>query len=669
MSPETRNACRAKAILRSTGTVLVLCAAFACGGEGTAQAQAVNAPAPPTVSLVDKNGYDVMSRSVDQHVTDLSIGSGLSQLVHTDRFFQGSISQYALRDNFTGTLQTIVPAGAFPTSSNNFASACLYSFSYDTHSECFSATSTGAPGAPQSQDGSTLTVNADGTFAYTARDGTVYSGIGFTITFTNNSGVLDLNTYQTGQVTRVAYPNGLIVNINWKYASGAPDGYGRIQSVTTNAGSQIKYNYLSNTTTDSTWYALANVVAINNAVEYCDPAADTCSLTHSWKSASYSLTYVSTIQASNSPIDINYYTITDQAGTQTRYTILGDGIGGFGNGNIAAIQPPTATSDQYTFQYCWPGQNVTASPYIIPCADNSQSPNLAHPNLNGSGYIYSGIAAYTREGQQYNFTIAQYLSGQGPGPSVNTQTNTDSGQDVNISASFQWHTGYYGGPSLTHASFSDGSNATYTGDYRQLITQYKNGQTATFDYTYDSRDNLLTQTRTAAAGSGVANIVSSAVYPTTCSNMVTCNKPSSVTDPNGNTTTYTYDSTHGGVLTVTQPADANGITPQVRYSYTQISAQYLNSSGTLVTSPNPIWVVSKESHCRSSAPSGSGCALAGDEVVKTFQYGPASGAQDLLVHGIVDDANGLALRTCFGYDVNGNKISETKPNANLTACP
>jgi hypothetical protein len=670
MANDIRNGNRKRAILHSARLAWILSAAFAVlAGHGAAQAQVIDAPAPPMMSLTDENGYDVVSRSFEQHIGDLSIGNGMSRLAHVARFYQGSISQGALRDNFVGVLQTIVPAGTSPNSSNNFAAGCLYAFSFDTQSECFSATATatGAPSGPMSQNGSTLTVNSDGTFVYTARDGAKYSGSGFILTFTNSSGTSYLGSRRAGQVTRVTYPNGFIVNIHWKYAGGTPDGFGRIQSVTTNTGLQIKYNYVSNTTSNVAWYYLANIVAINNALEYCAPLVDTCNLTQPWKSASYSLTNVSTVQSTTGPININYYTITDQAGAQTRYTILGNGGSGFVGGNIVAIKPATATVDQYTIKYCWPSVATQASPYIIPCASNFNSPDLAHSDTTVGPYVHGGVAAYTREGLQYNFRVQQNLAGQGPGAPLNTQTNYEIGPDTNISASFQWRTGFYSGSLLTNAIFSDGSTALYSGDSKQQLIKYNNGQTATFDYIYDARGNLSSQKRTAAAGSNVANLVTSAAYPTPCSNLKTCNKPSTVTDPNGKTTTYTYDPVSGGVLTVTQPSD--GITPQMRYSYVQRSAQYLNSAGTTAVSPDPIWVLSTESFCRSGAPSGSGCALAGDEVVKTYQYGPAIGPQDLLVHGIVSQGNGLTVRTCFSYDINGNKISETSPNANLTECP
>ena len=152
-----------------------------------------------------------------------------------------------------------------------------------------------------------------------------------------------------------------------------------------------------------------------------------------------------------------------------------------------------------------------------------------------------------------------------------------------------------------------------------------------------------------------------------------CNKPGAQSDARGNITQYTYDKAHGGVLTETGPADASGVRPQTRYSYVQRKAWTKNSAGTYVQSSYPAWVLASKSMCKTSAATGnvaSPCAAgAADEVRTTYDYGPDSGPNNLLLRGVVDDATGLRLRTCYSYDWRGNKISETKPKAGLTSCP
>ena len=146
-----------------------------------------------------------------------------------------------------------------------------------------------------------------------------------------------------------------------------------------------------------------------------------------------------------------------------------------------------------------------------------------------------------------------------------------------------------------------------------------------------------------------------------------CTKPITRVDERGNQTDFTYATEHGGILTETAPA-VNGIRPQTRYTYAQRYAWVKNSSGAFVPAVSAIWVLTQKSYCKAGAASGAGCAVAGDEVRTTYDYGPDSGPNNLLLRGQVDDAGGLNLRTCYGYDWLGRKISETSPRAGLAVC-
>jgi YD repeat-containing protein len=191
-----------------------------------------------------------------------------------------------------------------------------------------------------------------------------------------------------------------------------------------------------------------------------------------------------------------------------------------------------------------------------------------------------------------------------------------------------------------------------------------------------STRNVHQVTKKSKPGSGLPDIITSATYD--CSqvpiNQKLCGKPSSTTDAKGNVTSFTYDATHGGVLTETSPA-VGGVTPQKRYECAQRYAWIKNSAGTFVQSATPMWVLVRERFCKTTAPSGQSCAGgANDEVVTDYDYGPNSGPNTLLLRGIVVTATNSAgtlesQRTCYGYDDFGRRISETKPLANLTACP
>ncbi|MGN6424590.1 MAG: hypothetical protein ACTHLA_14915 [Asticcacaulis sp.] len=87
-------------------------------------------------------------------------------------------------------------------------------------------------------------------------------------------------------------------------------------------------------------------------------------------------------------------------------------------------------------------------------------------------------------------------------------------------------------------------------------------------YGYDSRGNVTSVTHTPKSGSGLSATTITASYPSTCSSLITCNKPTWTKDAKGNETDYTYDGTHGGVLTVTLPADQNGLRRRTYNTYT-----------------------------------------------------------------------------------------------------
>jgi YD repeat-containing protein len=191
--------------------------------------------------------------------------------------------------------------------------------------------------------------------------------------------------------------------------------------------------------------------------------------------------------------------------------------------------------------------------------------------------------------------------------------------------------------------------------------------------------NLLQSRQKAMAGAGLADIVSSSIFD--CAQPINCAKPTSHTDARGNVTNYTYSPVHGGVLTETGPAVdvvsatgtvTAGVRPQTRNAYVQRTAWISNGSGGYVQAATPIWLLALTSSCRTSAATGNPsapCAVTGDEVLTTYDYGPDSGPNNLLLRGQVVSADGSALRTCYGYDQRGRRISETQPNANLTSCP
>lgn len=164
-----------------------------------------------------------------------------------------------------------------------------------------------------------------------------------------------------------------------------------------------------------------------------------------------------------------------------------------------------------------------------------------------------------------------------------------------------------------------------------LLKQFKNalGAVTAYDYntakqlvkitypesnyveiTPDSRGNVTQMRAVAKPGSTDAPLTTLASYPATCSSSPSCNQPTWTRDAKGNQTDYTYDPTHGGVLTMTQPAGANGIRPQTRYGYASQPA----NSGSIVK-------LTSSSSCRTAA----SCTGTADEARTTVTYGSVAG--------------------------------------------
>jgi RHS repeat-associated protein len=198
------------------------------------------------------------------------------------------------------------------------------------------------------------------------------------------------------------------------------------------------------------------------------------------------------------------------------------------------------------------------------------------------------------------------------------------------------------------------------------------------EMSWDMYARTLLQTRQIAkAGSTLDPIVRSATYACTPANFRFCSHPVTLTDARGNTADYAYSIDHGGLLSETGPApSASAPRPQTRHEYAQRYAWIANGSGGWTQAAAPVWVRTATSLCRTGAATGnpaSPCATAGDEVRTTYDYGPDSGPNNLLLRGqavsATDGGVTTTLRTCYTYDAHGNRLSETRPNANLGSCP
>lgn len=187
-----------------------------------------------------------------------------------------------------------------------------------------------------------------------------------------------------------------------------------------------------------------------------------------------------------------------------------------------------------------------------------------------------------------------------------------------------------------------GNTTLYQHDANKRLTRVTHPEGNYEEVTYDARGNVTQLRKVAKPGSGIADIITSASFDTTCTVRVKCNKPNSVTDARGQVTDITYDTTHGGVLTVTAPAaTAGGVRPQTRYTYTLIAGVY---------------ELTGVSTCQTAA----SCAGTADEAVQTIAYN----AKNMTASVTTATGNGgVSSTTSYGYDASGNVATVDGPLA------
>ncbi|MBB4099966.1 RHS repeat-associated core domain-containing protein [Sphingomonas kyeonggiensis] len=161
-------------------------------------------------------------------------------------------------------------------------------------------------------------------------------------------------------------------------------------------------------------------------------------------------------------------------------------------------------------------------------------------------------------------------------------------------------------------------------------------------YAYDGRGNVTSTTLKAKPTVGGADIVTTAKYADSCSNVVTCNSPIWTKDAKLNQTDYTYDPTTGQPTSVTSSAaTAGGVQPQTRYSYSSVAG---------------VSMLTGVSACRTT----SSCAGGADEVKTTISYNG-----NLLPSGVSKGSGdgSLTATQTASYDSSGNLLSVDGPLA------
>jgi RHS repeat-associated protein len=440
----------------------------------------------------------------------------------------------------------------------------------------------------QRGDGATLAPLGNNSYQLTTRDGTVLLFQSVPSHYYPAPGL--------GPVTTITYPNGRVINISYKTRAGcgnpwcADFTYLRIQQISSSDDYGLLFEYPTDDGTADNlnqWIQPSRVTAFNRSVDNCPTTQMHCSFSQAWPAVNYTATS-------------GQMTTTSPAGRTTTYLL----------NNIGLPIPVTSIT-----RIIDPDGNVAQDFGYYPQSNPQLQGMVSSVTRGGYTWSYSPSNAPTSPNVPVTMTITDPLGGV-----TVTKGNTNVG--------------------LLEVTDPLNRRTTYAYDAQRRLVTLTRPNGAYMATTYDARGNVTQLRQVAVPGSGDADLVVSATFPATCTNPRTCNRPITTTDARGFVSDYTYDPTHGGVLTETGPADPSGVRPQIRSSYVQGGGIY-RLSGT--------------SACATLA----SCAGTADELLTSVAYGTAN-FLPLSITRTTGTGTPSATSSAT-YDTLGNAVTATDP--------
>ncbi|GLS26425.1 hypothetical protein [Marinibactrum halimedae] len=607
----------------------------------------------PEYQLVDENNVDLLSKQLNVQIPGVSIGSGQFTLAHqlssygstlyntVDNYASASI-YFAMK--YTGHLEYRYAKYMIVRSPAGTAQFMLD----DNNQLVGMKSSQGSTQGKVVEEGNRIIVTyPNGTIArYFRVQDTQLSEYGYANEEVAAQAVANRGSpYQDQLVARLEeliYPNGYTITLHREGRTGTS-----VSSITTNTGLQLKYVDLPDY--DSSVYA------INNTVSACSHNYTVSCDLEGWPSITYTWSPRNAIDfiARNQPDEFTF-TATDSMGLATEYH------------HIPYDVNEGATNSLYPLgrYYVWrlnerkePSGKITRYSYVNVVASRASGSSTAtgHDYVSQPAVISSvSTETYTKGYTAYDRPAFTYAN--------NYYRRYSSGYR---SRDFIFFTGM--GSLVTATDNASYTNYRFEEDWSNSISEVLSPE-GHFRYEYDEHKRLIKRTH-GADENAAENIDLIAVYPSTCDNYKICNQPTQYIDGKGNTTDFQYHPESGQIAVVTGPANRSGIRPQTRYFYEQKHAWYLDVNGSLKKDDRPVWLLVKESTCKVGAASGNGCALANDEIITTYDYGPEGVANNLHLKGLAVTADGNTRLTCYEYNQYGHRISETLPKGTAGSCP
>ena len=596
----------------------LLCVVHGLASRALAQTSVGLAP-PALHSVVDRHGVDVVGGGANVPGRYVSIGtndSGIQSDSGRDWDGRDNLTGYITQTSVTQTVAYSIPGGTY------------MKVVFGPKLMMFHQSASTFPGSsfvPLEASYGTLSCPNSTQCLYTGNDGTVAQ---FVMAEVETPGSA-YNSY--GNLMQVTKPDGEVLSYVYcrtppfpastdSYSFPTLEGTACQSSVTSSLGWMVKYQVAAQT-------GIRSIQAINRSVEYCDPVASCASMVNPWPESTISSSSTSTLDSHGQQATLSYNgMVTNALGQSTTLSMSWAET----SGTYSEIYTtPSGVAYNYTFGNC------TAA---LACTFN--------PNYNK--VIALGLGASTFPYNRASLSGPGVPTGVGPysnvGPDWQINTVIERSLPIAYIDNLSRETQYDYDSTLTSLLTVVDPDATPN------LTAPTGGLTS---YQYDSRGNIKQESIVPKTGG--ASLVRSAIYPPTCDNSKTCNKPTSVTDQAGATTSYTYDPNHGGVLTATKQA-VNGVQAQTKYSYTQETPYVLNSVGHLVAG-SPVWRLTGISQCMTMTLNT--CVGTTDEVKTIIAYGTNN---VLPLSKTIERGDGsLAQTTSTSYDIYGNVSSVTGP--------
>ncbi|HWV45994.1 MAG TPA: hypothetical protein VN039_08250, partial [Nitrospira sp.] len=573
---------------------------FGALAGGGANAQSI--VQPPLANVIDANGVNLTTGKFNLPGLDVGIGSGQSGL---SRVTQGD------SDNLSGILSTSTTTAQFvlpPATANDILFYVTASYGGVSHrfllAHYYPPSNTwnySAYPLPELGGGSAvLTCDGAQSDVISNRSGSC------TLILEDGTRVLYDRSLSSGAsfgpMTSVTKPNGEVITFN--YYTVTTNGVTTAKAVNTvnsSLGWALKYTVDAN-------YAVTGVTAVNTSAVRCD--AVVCSPGGSYPTVTKSVNGATTTLSRNG-VNMLSYSVS---------------------GGVTTLTSPN-------------GVSKTINTYT-------------------SGSFNGRVSSVVAGGQTWGYA---YSSDGNTGETTTTVTEPN-GKTHKIVISYN--------STIKSTTDEAGRTTTYLYDsnFHLVKTISPDGNALTGGFTaiaYDSIGRVTSQQVVAKGGAsnGVPNasasLVTSYAYAN-CdgTNDSWCRKPTSVTNENGVTTSYTYDNASGQVATMMLPAPSSGgARPKVTYSFTNYSPQNYDVpgyEGSLHTVLNPIRLVTGISTCR-TADNGN-CVNGADEKQTLISY---AGSNNLLATSTtVKIGDGSYPQTTTAtYDNNGHVIVADGPKS------